>query len=252
MDNQSNGSSSSDNTEIRLLKDDSTLDHSFSQGEEIAKTIPLFAENFDVTKKTEETQLVLSKKWVDSTKKIEIPVKFEEFLINGKEFDHYNEKELTEILSKIKDKITHVFSHDDDKEKGKEGGSPSAAAGGNSHNSGSGNRVASPSDIEVREYSGQSPDEESAKDQGNATHGRKPVSLSIGDGNGASVPYEEKDDSIVIPLWGEEIEISKRMVKLGEIVVKKYEGVERRKIDVDVKTEKLTIKYPDKHKEEII
>jgi hypothetical protein len=42
------------------------------------------------------------------------------------------------------------------------------------------------------------------------------------------------------------------MVKLGEIVVKKYEGIEKRKIDVDVKTEKLTIKYPDKHKEEII
>ena len=92
MDNQADGSSisSSNNTELRMPKDDSNLDHSFSQGEEIAKTIPLFAENFDVTKKTEETQLVLAKKWVDSTKKIEIPIKYEEILINGKEFDHYN------------------------------------------------------------------------------------------------------------------------------------------------------------------
>jgi stress response protein YsnF len=78
------------------------------------------------------------------------------------------------------------------------------------------------------------------------------VPLSIGGGDGISVPYEEKGDNIVIPLWGEEIVIDKRMVKLGEIVVKKYEGIEKRKIDVDVKTEKLTIKYPDKHKEEII
>jgi stress response protein YsnF len=248
MDNQSNGSSSSDNTEIRLLKDGSTLDHSFSQGEEIAKTIPLFAENFDVTKKTEETQLVLSKKWVDSTKKIEIPIKYEEILINGKEFDHYNEKEITEILSKIKDKITHVFSHDD-KENGKEGVSHSTDGGVNQHNSSGNNPTASPSDIEVREFSGQSPDEEATQDQGNATHGRKPVPLSIGGGNGNS---EEKGDNIVIPLWGEEIVINKRMVKLGEIVVNKYEGIEKRKIDVDVKTEKLTIKYPDKHKEEII
>jgi hypothetical protein len=124
MDNQADGgssSSSSDSTEIRLPKDDSNLDHSFSQGEEIAKTIPLFAENFDVTKKTEETQLVLAKKWVDSTKKIEIPIKYEEILINGKEFDHYSEKEITEILSKIKDKITQVFSHDNSKENGNEG-----------------------------------------------------------------------------------------------------------------------------------
>ncbi len=60
----------------------------FSRGEEIAKTIPLFTENFDITKKTEETQLVLSKKWMGSTKKIEIPIKYQEILINGNEFDH--------------------------------------------------------------------------------------------------------------------------------------------------------------------
>ncbi len=246
MDNQADDSSN-DNTEMRLLKDDSNLNHSFPQGEEIAKTIPLFAENFDVTKKTEETQLVLAKKWVDSTKKIEIPIKYEEILINGKEFDHYSEKEMTEILSKIKDKITHVFSHHEDKEKGKEGGG--GGGGGNSQGS---SPTASPSDIEVREYRGQSHSEQEIKDQGNATHGRRQVSLSIGSGNGDGDSYEENGDSIVIPLWGEEIVINKRMVKLGEIVVKKYEGIEKRKIDVDVKTEKLTIKYPDKHREEII
>lgn len=247
MDNQADGRSS-DNTEIRLLKDDSNLDHSFSQGEEIAKTIPLFAENFDVTKKTEETQLVLAKKWVNSTKKIEIPIKYEEILINGKEFDHYSEKEIKEILSKIKDKITHVFSHAEDKENGKEGG-----GGGNPNSSSSSSPTASPSDIEIREYSGQSPDVEATTDQSSATYGRKPVPLSVDGGNGDSVPYEEKgDNSIAIPLWGEEIVINKRMVKLGEIVVRKYEGTEKRKFDVDVKTEKLTIKYPDKRKEEII
>ncbi|MDP8907082.1 MAG: DUF2382 domain-containing protein [Thermoproteota archaeon] len=255
MDNQADGgSSSSDNTEIRLLKDDSNINHSFSQGEEIAKTIPLFAENFDVTKKTEETQLVLAKKWVNSTKKIEIPIKYEEILINGKEFDHYSGGEITGILSKIKDKITHVFSHDDDKENGKEGGGPAAGDGGGiPHSSSSSNHpAASPSDIEVREYSGQSPDVEATIDQSNTTHAGRPVPLSVGGGNGNSIPYEEKGDNIVIPLWGEEIVINKRMVKLGEIVVRKYEGIEKRKIDVDVKTEKLTIKYPDKHKEEII
>jgi hypothetical protein len=42
------------------------------------------------------------------------------------------------------------------------------------------------------------------------------------------------------------------MVKLGEIVIKKYEINEKQKIDVEVKTEQLTVKYPDHHKEEII
>ncbi|MEJ7642468.1 MAG: hypothetical protein WKF36_09790, partial [Candidatus Nitrosocosmicus sp.] len=164
MNNQADGSSSSssDNNKIRLLKDDSNLNHAFSQGEEIAKTIPLFAENFDVTKNTEETQLVLAKKWVDSTKKIEIPIKYEEILINGKEFDHYSEKEITEILSKIKDKITHVFSHAEDKENGKDGGGP-GGGGENPHSSSSSRPTASPNDIEVREYSGQSQDVEATK-----------------------------------------------------------------------------------------
>ena len=42
------------------------------------------------------------------------------------------------------------------------------------------------------------------------------------------------------------------MVKLGEIVIKKYETNEKQKIEIDVKSEQLTIKYPDNHKEEII
>ena len=52
-------------------------------------------------------------------------------------------------------------------------------------------------------------------------------------------------------IWGEEIIVNKRMVKLGEIVIKKYEINEKQKIDVEVKTEKLTVIYPDNRREEI-
>ncbi len=45
-----------------------------------------------------------------------MPIKYEEVFINGKEFDSYNESEIIEIFSKIKDKITDVFSHDKDKD----------------------------------------------------------------------------------------------------------------------------------------
>ena len=48
---------------------------------------------------------------------------------------------------------------------------------------------------------------------------------------------------ISLPIWGEEIIVNKRMVKLGEIVIKKYEINEKPKIDVEVKTEKLTVIY---------
>ena len=42
------------------------------------------------------------------------------------------------------------------------------------------------------------------------------------------------------------------MVKLGEIVIEKYQTNEKKKIDIEVKKERITIKYPGNHKEEII
>jgi stress response protein YsnF len=75
-------------------------------------------------------------------------------------------------------------------------------------------------------------------------------------GSGKTMPFTNDKRNLktedVITIWGEEIIINKRMVKLGEVVVKKYEINEKQKIDVEVKTEQLTIKYPDNHKEEII
>ena len=55
----------------------------------------------------------------------------------------------------------------------------------------------------------------------------------------------------IIPIWGEQIIINKKIIKLGEIVIKKTKTLERRRLDVEVRKEKVTIKYPDGNKEEI-
>lgn len=49
----------------------------------------------------------------------------------------------------------------------------------------------------------------------------------------------------VIPLWAEEIEVSKKMVKVAEVVIKKRRVTEKKKIDIGIKKEQVTIKYPD-------
>ena len=41
------------------------------------------------------------------------------------------------------------------------------------------------------------------------------------------------------------------MVKLGEIAIKKSRIVEKRQVNVEVRKEKVTVKYPDGKKEEI-
>ena len=49
----------------------------------------------------------------------------------------------------------------------------------------------------------------------------------------------------VIPLWAEEIEVSKKMVKVAEVMIKKRRVTEKKKIDIGIKKEQVTIKYPD-------
>ena len=75
----------------------------------IVERIPIYEEEFDVTKETTKTQLHLEKRWIRSTKKIEVPINYEEMFINGKEFDSYSHNELVEIFSKVKEKISEVF-----------------------------------------------------------------------------------------------------------------------------------------------
>jgi stress response protein YsnF len=49
----------------------------------------------------------------------------------------------------------------------------------------------------------------------------------------------------VIPIYAEEIVVSKRMVKLGEVIIKKNRVTVNNKIDVDIQKEKVTVQYPD-------
>ena len=84
-------------------------DNELIKSEELVSKIPLYNESFDVTKKEENGHLYIEKKWITSKKKIEIPVQHEELFINGKELDSFDEKEVVEILSRIKDKLSDVF-----------------------------------------------------------------------------------------------------------------------------------------------
>ena len=55
----------------------------------------------------------------------------------------------------------------------------------------------------------------------------------------------------VIPLWAEELDVSKKMVKVAEIVIKKREVIEKKSIDIDIKKEEVTINYPDGNTEQL-
>jgi stress response protein YsnF len=54
-----------------------------------------------------------------------------------------------------------------------------------------------------------------------------------------------------VPIWGEEIIVKKRKVKLGEIVIRRRRIIENKKIDIGIKKEKVLVQYSDGLKQEL-
>lgn len=224
-----------------------------SQVEEaIVKRIPIYEEEFDVTKEFTKTQLYLEKRWIKSTKKIEIPVNYEEMFINGKEFDSYSHNELVEIFSKVKEKVSEVFL-------------PSHTEGDSKQSDKRENRDNRhyPNDVDITLQK----DDETTKvnmsqienKAGNTEKKRLLLPNSVASTTNSQIQVSSNNNDInnneeeeqIIPIWGEQIILDKKMVKLGEIVIKKSKITEKRKVDVEVRKEKITIKHPDGKKEDI-
>jgi stress response protein YsnF len=61
----------------------------------------------------------------------------------------------------------------------------------------------------------------------------------------------QREREKVIPLYEEQFEIIKKMVKVADIVITKRRITEKKKIDIDVRTEEVTVKYPDGSSEKL-
>ncbi len=199
------------------------------QDEQIVSRIPLYDEDFELTKKEVETNIQLEKKWVHTTKKIEIPIKYQEILLNGKEFSSYEQKEIVEMLSKIKHKISHVFHHDAEDSKNNKDDSQTQNKSDEQQ-----------SDNHDHHHENSELDVHYAK-QGSKKETHNSSSAPSASTNGTNTNQFER----VIPLWGEEITINRKIVKLGEIIVRKYQISENHEIQVELNKEKYSIKYPN-------
>ena len=183
---------------------------------EIEKVIPVVEEDFDLIKKTVIHETSIVKRMATKTEKIEVPIKYEEVYVNNKKLRVYD-KEEEGIFSKIKDTISHsVSASDDDKiEYHFPPSNPSKRSHGNS------------------------------KDDQNSNYNMRGEVIALIEGQ------ENNKNEKIVPIWGEEIIVQKRKVKLGEIVIQKRRIIESKKIDIDIKREKVIVEYPDGRKEEL-
>jgi stress response protein YsnF len=187
---------------------------------ESVKVIPVVEENFDLLKKTiiQETKIV--KRPATKTEKIEVPITYEEVYVNDKKLNIYEKGEGEGILSKLKGTIADSITADD-------------------------------SNIEYR-YPNPSSTSDLSADNSRSQNQYHDYNY---DTEGELVPLieeEEKNETEkIVPIWGEEIIVSKRKVKLGEIIIRKRRIIENKKIDIDIRKEKIIVEYPNGIKEQL-
>jgi stress response protein YsnF len=187
---------------------------------ESVKVIPVVEENFDLLKKTiiQETKIV--KRPATKTEKIEVPITYEEVYVNDKKLNIYEKGEGEGILSKLKGTIADSITADD-------------------------------SNIEYR-YPNPSPTSDLSADISRSQNQYHDYNY---DTEGELVPLieeqEKNETEKIVPIWGEEIIVSKRKVKLGEIIIRKRRIIENKKIDVDIRKEKIIVEYPNGIKEQL-
>jgi len=196
--------------------------------------IPVLEEKYTISKNTVLEDIKIEKKWITHNEKIHVPVSYEKLFVNEKELDAYSKEN---IFTQIKDKILDfVYVEGSTNE----------------------NRIENETNEEI--------DQEEQKkllDKYQHTKNEKEIhkisseKVSLSDDektnftNVKNNTTQNDNTQKVIPLYAEEIIITKRKVKVGEIIITKRKVTEVKKIDLDIVKEKITVDYANGRKENI-
>lgn len=195
------------NNDVEKDKKVNKTEHSYKQpdregiGGQNTAAIPVNEERFSISKNTVSEDVKIEKRWISATRKVEVPVPYEEVFVNDKVVKLFDEKDDDNILSKLKGKILDSIDRDKNKQQ------------------------------------------QTISQQQNEPRGEL---IPLFDDNNNNQITEK-----VIPILGEEIVVSRRTVKIGEIVIKKRSVTDNKKIQIDIKKEKVMLEYPDGTTEQI-
>jgi len=180
--------------------------------------VPVLEEDYSISKQTTIKEAKIEKRLATKTKTVKVPTSYEELYINGKKLKSVEE---SQILSALKDKINSIAT------SGNAGTSVEQSVKKK-------NKIENRGEL-VPLFSSSSATTAASYDDDEVK------------GNSETQIEKEK----VIPLYEEQFEIIKKMVKVAEIVITKRRVLEKKKIDVDIRGEEVTIKYPDGRSEKL-
>src|SRR5919199_111683 len=167
--------------------------------------VPVLEEDFSISKQTTVREAKIEKRAVTKTKTIKVPITYEELYVDGKKLKSVDEPRILSALDKI--------------------GSIASSSGN--------------TDASVEQSVSK---KNKIEDRGELV----PLFSSSYDDEESETDVEkEKEREKVITLYEEQFEIVKKVVKVAEIMITKRRITEKKLIDVDLRGEKVKIKYPD-------
>lgn len=195
--------------------------------------IPVINEKYNISKKIVQEDIKIKKRWITHNEKIQVPISYEKLFVNDKDLDSYSKEN---IFTHIKDKfLDFVYIEENNDEENKMENNRKHDI---DHQKKNQKQTENEKEIQLRKG-----EKLSLSDEENKTN------YSLHKDNNE---MQNSGSQIVIPLYGEKIIISKKKVKVGEIIINKKKVTEDKKINFDVMREKITVNYADGRKQSII
>src|SRR5918993_1026660 len=197
--------------------------------------IPVVAEDYSLSKKILSEEINIEKRWEEKDE-IKIPVRYEKLFVNDKEIDVYSKQG---IISQIKEKISDLVH-----------------AGGDSGDDGEtkenedNNKIQNEYNKDIENQKRKEPQLEGERVPLFDVQQTENSNRQLSQGNNTNKLTNNKYQTS-IPLFAEEITISKKIVKVGEVVISKRRLVEIENVDVDTIKERINVEHADGRKEKI-
>jgi stress response protein YsnF len=201
--------------------------------------IPVIAEDYSVSKKTLSEDINIEKRWVEH-EEIKIPVRYEKVFVNDKEIDVYSKQgAISQIKEKLSD-LVHSTKRENETEDEKE----------NTKNENDNNEV------ENRKRSVGEEEEIQLKGEIVPLFGNQQYKDNIHNSRSSSnssynEEFTKNENQALIPIYAEEITISKKLVKVGEILLSKRRVIEEENVNVLTTKERISVEHPDGKKEKL-
>jgi len=197
--------------------------------------IPVISEDYSLSKKTLSEEINIEKRWVEH-EEIKIPVRYEKVFVNDKEIDVYSKQG---VISQIKEKVSDLVQSNKEENETEEEKEDTKNQDDNKEIENKKREVREEKELQLK---GEIvPLFDNQQNEYNTIHSNSSNNQEL----------TKNENQALIPIYAEEITISKKLVKVGEILLSKRRVIEEENVNVYTTKERISVEHPDGRKEKL-